>query len=467
MSSPEKSNARAPEKQGNCEDSPLLTEQDTIAAIATPSGAGGVGIVRLSGSRAADIALHICGGQPMQARFAYHRRFLDADGDIIDDGLAIRFVAPQSFTGEDCVELQGHGGKIVLGRLLQRCLELGARQARPGEFSERAFLNGKIDLVQAEAIADLIAANTNAAAKQAQASLRGVFSGAVHQLAGDITKLRVYVEAALDFPDEDVDFLSDGSISESIENLVAALQVLLQQAHEGALIQTGAKLVLAGKPNAGKSSLLNALSGDDVAIVTDIPGTTRDLLRQTVVIGGVPFQLVDTAGLRSSHDPIEQEGVRRAEQAIRDADITLLVIDDSAPHTAAAIVEAQDALLVFNKIDLSGRNPGHFRHHDADAIALSVHTGQGIENLKEKILEKLGLRDSAETPFSARQRHIHALREALSQLLTSQQQFLSSGAGELLAEDLKRTHDSLGTITGVLSNDALLGEIFSSFCIGK
>ena len=352
--------------------------------------------------------------------------------------------------------------------MLQRCLELGAREARAGEFTERAFLNDKIDLVQAEAIADLIAANSDAAARQAQASLRGVFSDAVNSLAGDATALRVYVEAALDFPDEDVDFLSDGKIAASLESLTAGLQQLLDKAREGALFQAGAQLVLAGKPNAGKSSLLNVLSGDDVAIVTSIPGTTRDLLKENIVIGGVPFQVVDTAGLRTSDDPIEREGIRRAETAIRDADITLLVIDDEAEDSPTTDFESKDStLLVFNKIDRSGRSPGFFQHINKDAVALSVHTGAGIDALKSAILDKLGLQQTTDNRFSARQRHIHTLESAREQLEGCRQRFSENGAGELLAEDLKLIHATLGQITGVLSSDELLGEIFASFCIGK
>ena len=468
MSSPGKSSEKAPEVAAEELPQRPGVERDTIAAIATPAGVGGVGIIRLSGTKVTDIAGSLCGDTHLRERFAHYREFLDGNGDVIDDGLAIRFTAPRSFTGEDCLELQCHGGRYVLARLLQRCLELGAREARAGEFTERAFLNDKIDLVQAEAIADLIAANSDAAARQAQASLRGVFSDAVNSLADDVTALRVYVEAALDFPDEDVDFLSDGKVAASLESLTAGLQQLLDKAREGALFQAGAQLVLAGKPNAGKSSLLNVLSGDDVAIVTSIPGTTRDLLKENIVIGGVPFQVVDTAGLRTSDDPIEREGIRRAETAIRDADITLLVIDDEAEDSPTPDIESKDStLLVFNKIDRSGRSPGVFQHINKDAVALSVHTGAGIDALKSAILDKLGLQQTTDNRFSARQRHIHALESAGEQLEGCRQRFSDNGAGELLAEDLKLIHATLGQITGVLSSDELLGEIFSSFCIGK
>jgi len=467
MSSREELNATAPEQESSTPNRDLLTDHDTIAAVATPSGTGGIGVIRLSGTRAIEIARRISSGQTLRERTAHYTQFLDETGSVIDDGLVIVFVAPRSFTGQDCVELQGHGGPIVLNQLLRRCLDLGARQARPGEFSERAFLNNKIDLVQAEAIADLIAANSEMAAKQAQASLSGVFSDSVHAISRDITALRVYVEAALDFPEEDVDFLSDGQVTGTLQNIITAVDELRSRARDGALVQAGATLVLAGKPNAGKSSLLNALSGDDVAIVTEIPGTTRDLLKETVIIADIPFQLIDTAGLRSSDDPIEQEGVRRAEKAIAQADITLHVLDDSEDPVLGSISPAPNALLIFNKIDLSGRSPEVFKESGVDAVALSARTGEGIDGLRSVLLKKLGLRDDSENRFSARERHIQALEETLAGLEACQARFSMSGAGELLAEDLKAAHNLLGTITGKLSNDDLLGEIFSSFCIGK
>ena len=438
---------------------------ETIAAVATAAGQGGIGVVRLSGSRAVEIALCITQREGITNRFAHYSKFFNAQGDVIDDGLVIGFNGPKSFTGEDCVELQGHGGPVVLNLVLQRCLELGARHANPGEFSERAFLNGRIDLVQAEAIADLIAADSAVAAQQAQASISGVFSDSIHQIIGDVTNLRVFVEAALDFPEEEIDFISEGNVDKKIDAILERLSTLIKQAREGAILQSGATLVLSGEPNVGKSSLLNALSGEDIAIVTNIPGTTRDLLKRTVVIEGVPFELVDTAGLRITDDPVEIEGVKRAEAAIEHADILLEIIDDSAPNPNPKI--GAGAIRVLNKIDLTGRTPGAFDIDGSTAMALSVHTGQGIAELKQRILDELGVNKNTENRFSARERHLRALEEGFSSLETAKDRFLANRAGELLAEDLRKIHDTLGAITGLLTSDELLGEIFSSFCIGK
>ena len=438
---------------------------ETIAAVATAAGQGGIGVVRLSGSRAVEIALCITQREGITNRFAHYSKFFNAQGDVIDDGLVIGFNGPKSFTGEDCVELQGHGGPVVLNLVLQRCLELGARHANPGEFSELAFLNGRIDLVQAEAIADLIAADSAIAAQQAQASISGVFSDSIHQVIEEVTNLRVFVEAALDFPEEEIDFISEGHVDKKIDAILERLGTLIKQAREGAILQSGATLVLSGEPNVGKSSLLNALSGEDIAIVTNIPGTTRDLLKRTVIIEGVPFELVDTAGLRTTDDPVEIEGVKRAEAAIEHADILLEIIDDSAPNPNPKI--GAGAIRVLNKIDLTDRTPGAFDIDGLTAIALSVHTGQGIAELKQRILDELGINKHTENRFSARERHLRALDEGYSSLKTAKDRFLANRAGELLAEDLRAIHDTLGAITGLLTSDELLGEIFSSFCIGK
>mgnify|MGYP001571720558 FL=1 len=438
---------------------------ETIAAVATAAGQGGVGVVRLSGSKAVEIALCITQREGINNRFAHYSKFFNAQGDVIDDGLVIGFNGPKSFTGEDCVELQGHGGPVVLNLVLQRCLELGARHANPGEFSERAFLNGRIDLIQAEAIADLIAADSAIAAQQAQASISGVFSDSIHKIIGDITSLRVFVEAALDFPEEEIDFISEGNVDTKIDAILERLSTLINQAREGAILQSGATLVLSGEPNVGKSSLLNALSGEDIAIVTNIPGTTRDLLKRTVVIEGVPFELVDTAGLRTTDDPVEIEGVKRAEAAIKHADILLEIIDDSAPNPTPK--RNAGAIRVLNKIDLTDRTPGPLDINGSTAMALSVHTGQGIAELKQRILDELGINKNTENRFSARERHLRALDEGFSSLEAAKTRFLTNRAGELLAEDLRKIQDTLGTITGLLTSDELLGEIFSSFCIGK
>ena len=438
---------------------------ETIAAVATAAGQGGVGVVRLSGSKAVEIALCITQREGINNRFAHYSKFFNAQGDVIDDGLVIGFNGPKSFTGEDCVELQGHGGPVVLNLVLQRCLELGARHANPGEFSERAFLNGRIDLIQAEAIADLIAADSAIAAQQAQASISGVFSDSIHKIIGDITSLRVFVEAALDFPEEEIDFISEGNVDTKIDVILERLSTLINQAREGAILQSGATLVLSGEPNVGKSSLLNALSGEDIAIVTNIPGTTRDLLKRTVVIEGVPFELVDTAGLRTTDDPVEIEGVKRAEAAIKHADILLEIIDDSAPNPTPK--RNAGAIRVLNKIDLTDRTPGPLDINGSTAMALSVHTGQGIAELKQRILDELGINKNTENRFSARERHLRALDEGFSSLEAAKDRFLANRAGELLAEDLRKIQDTLGAITGLLTSDELLGEIFSSFCIGK
>lgn len=440
---------------------------DTIAAIATAPGRGGIGVIRLSGPKALDIGKALTGQTSFTPRLAHYARFVDSDTSVLDDGLLLFFPGPHSFTGEDVVEIQGHGGPVVLNLLLQRCFALGARQARPGEFSERAFLNDKLDLVQAEAIADLINAQTQTAARQARASLSGTFSDAINELATAMVGLRVYVEAAIDFPEEEIDFLSEGHVSQRLALILEQGRQLRHSARQGALIRNGATVVLAGRPNAGKSSLLNTLAGDQIAIVTDQPGTTRDVLREHIELEGVPIYLTDTAGLRESDDHIEQEGVRRAHSAMAKADLIVHLIDDSSSEPEQTLTIEGPVLRVLNKIDLTGRQPGREHAETVPTVAISTRTGEGLPSLKETLLMMIGLETGSDTVFSARERHLTALDDTLAILTEAEQQFLASGAGELLAEDLRQAHNTLGEITGKMSSDELLGEIFSSFCIGK
>lgn len=449
-----------------------MLDRDTIAAIATAHGKGGIGIVRLSGPAARHIGEQVC-GKPLPLRMATHARFHAVDKQVIDEGIGLFFAAPASFTGEDVVELHGHGGLMVPRLLLDTVLALGARMARPGEFSERAFLNGKLDLVQAEAIADLIEAGSAQAARNAIHSLQGVFSRAVNTVADQVLQLRLYIEAALDFPEEEIDFLADGKVAAQLQNVLDALHGVLAQAKQGALLREGIRVVIAGKPNVGKSSLLNALAQRDVAIVTDIPGTTRDVLREQVMVAGIPLHIIDTAGLRDSADPVEQEGIRRARQEMAQADVMLLLVDSSAEpmQDASAAWQALDSgplpaipvLLVLNKIDCSGLPAGD---HNG-VLQLSARTGAGMDALVNALQHAAGLHDWGEGAFSARSRHLDALRRALDKLEHALLQFQVAGAGELLAEDLREAHACLGEITGHVSADELLGRIFSSFCIGK
>ncbi len=398
--------------------------------------------------------------------------FRDADGEVIDVGLGLYFPAPHSFTGEHVLELHGHGGPVVLDQLLARVLELGARQARPGEFSERAFLNDKLDLAQAEAIADLIDSSTASAARAAVRSLQGEFSRRVHALTDTLIQLRTFVEAAIDFPEEEIDFLSDSEIQRRLDRLCVDLPQLLASTRQGCLLREGMTVVLAGQPNVGKSSILNRLARRDAAIVTPVAGTTRDVLREHIQIDGMPLHIIDTAGLRDSDDPVEQEGIRRAWAQIEQADRILLVIDDQAGFEAAdqKLLERLPANLpctrVFNKIDLSGREPGVRETGGLVEVALSAFDGEGVEALRQHLKAVMGYRDSASGGFSARRRHLEALRRAADHLEKAQA-CLSAGSGELLAEELRLAQRELSEITGAFSSDDLLGEIFSSFCIGK
>lgn len=451
--------------------------RETIAAIATAPGRGGVGIVRVSGPRALPIAITLTGREPV-VRHAHHGPFHADDGEVIDEGLLLFFRGPHSFTGEDVLELQGHGGPMVLDMLLQRCVELGARLARPGEFSERAFLNDKLDLAQAEAIADLIEASSAQAARNAVRSLQGEFSRRVHQLTEQLIQLRIHVEAAIDFPEEEIDFLADGQILAQLEAVRATLSTVLREAGQGALLRDGMTVVIAGRPNAGKSSLLNALAGREAAIVTAVAGTTRDVLREHIHIDGMPLHVVDTAGLRDTDDAVEKIGVQRAIEAIREADRVLLVVDASAgqpddplqywPDLLAVRPDPAKTTLIRNKADLTGEPSSLSVDQDGQAtLSLSARSGEGIELLRDHLKHCMGYQQTGEGSFSARRRHLDALRKAEAYLDSGHRQLTQAGAGELLAEDLRQAQQALGEITGTFTSDDLLGRIFSSFCIGK
>lgn len=455
---------------------------DTIAAIATAPGRGGIGIIRLSGNSALSIGQKLCDVTP-QPRHAHFCSFKNRSGGAIDTGIALYFPGPHSFTGEDVVELQAHGGPVILDLLLREACNLGARQARPGEFSERAYLNDKIDLTQAEAIADLINSTTEKAALNASRSLQGEFSRKIEQLVTRVTKLRVYVEAAIDFPEEEIDFIGDGQVRDRLQGIIEQFEVIYREARQGSLVREGMKLVIAGRPNAGKSSLLNALSGQDTAIVTPIEGTTRDVLREHIQIDGMPLHIVDTAGLRDSGDAIEQEGIRRAWQEMESADHILLVVDgqtltdaridenDLWPEKNEHLTRSIPVTIVYNKCDLSCHQPSITSEDRRTAIHLSAKNGAGMDLLKQHLKALMGYEEggaeSEEGQFSARRRHLQSLETAREFLLNGQQQILATAAGELLADDLRQCQNSLGEITGTVSSDDLLGEIFSSFCIGK
>ena len=441
-------------------------DNDTIVAIATPPGRGGVGIVRVSGRQATAVLNAICGRQVPVGRVTL-ASFRDAAGERVDRGLVLRFEAPHSFTGEDVVELHGHGGPVVLDLLVQAALAAGARLARPGEFTERAFHNGKLDLAQAEAVADLIASGSVAAARSAMRSLTGEFSRLIDELSGEILDLRVFVEAAIDFAAEEVDFLADSDLASRLERLIGRLELIFGRATQGVLLNEGIALVLAGRPNVGKSSLLNRLLGYERAIVTDVPGTTRDVLAERMDIGGIPVRIVDTAGLRRTQDAIEREGISRACAQIEVADVVLLVYDASLPESIDGLIEEFDIptdrlVVVANKVDLLEAPDGV---QQAGHTAVSALTGCGIESLTAEIQRVVGYQPQ-EGAIAARRRHLDALERTRSALERGRRNF-RVGAGELLAEDLREAHRSLGEIVGAVSSDELLGEIFSRFCIGK
>lgn len=446
---------------------------DTIVAAATPTGRGGVAIVRISGSSVTHIASQII-KKTLKPRYAEFTAFYDAFDQAIDEGIALYFPDPHSFTGEDVLELQGHGGPAIVDCLIQRVLELGARLARPGEFSERAFLNNKLDLAQAEAIADLIDAASIHAARNAVRSLQGEFSKKIHALVESMIQLRIYIEAAIDFAEEEIDFLASSQITQQLAALLRELEKIQASAAQGSLLRDGITAVIAGQPNVGKSSLLNQLSGKDSAIVTDIPGTTRDVLREYILIDGMPMHIIDTAGLRESEDRVEQIGIERAHHEIAQADIILCVVNATEPTITlesigidSNLISSKPIILIRNKIDLISEKSSIVIEDKKTVISLCAKSGEGIELLKNQIKKTVGFNVQTEGQFSARRRHLDALSRAHTFLINGQRQLIENRAGELLAEDLRQAQLALNEITGEFTSDDLLGRIFSSFCIGK
>lgn len=441
---------------------------DTIVAAATPPGTGGVGIVRISGPHAEAIATQIVGALP-KPRYAAHRSFTDAAGNAIDSGIVLYFPAPGSFTGESVVELQGHGGPVVVSLVVDAAVSAGARLAEPGEFTKRAFLNDKLDLAQAEAVADLIGSGTEQAARAALRSLAGEFSRLVDDVAGEVERLRLYVEAAIDFPEEELDFLSDQGLQDAIERTAASFASLLAQARVGRVLRDGYRVVIVGKPNAGKSSLMNRLSGEDTAIVTEVAGTTRDILREQINIDGLAVELVDTAGLRNDPDRIEAEGIRRARDALQSAD-AVLWIQDASEDKEGAINEELPAdvpiIVVRNKIDLTQEQVGVDKNDDS-IIRLSAKSGDGLAELRTQVRRLAGYRDLGEQTVTARRRHTDAVKRSRDHFAAGRQALSEQRAGEVFAEELRLAHQALGEITGATSSDDLLGMIFTEFCIGK
>lgn len=454
-----------------------VLSQETIVAQATAPGRGGVGIIRVSGPLAAKVALEVT-GKELRPRYAEYLPFTAQDGTQLDQGIALYFPNPHSFTGEDVLELQGHGGPVVMDMLIKRILQVpGIRTARPGEFSERAFLNDKLDLAQAEAIADLIDASSEEAAKSALQSLQGAFSGRINTLVESLIHLRIYVEAAIDFPEEEIDFLADGKVSADLQAIIDNLAAVRQEANQGAIMREGMKVVIAGRPNAGKSSLLNALSGKDSAIVTDIAGTTRDVLREHIHIDGMPLHIIDTAGLRDASDEVEKIGIERAWDEIAQADRVLFMVDGTTtdatdpkeiwPDFVDRLPENIGITVIRNKADQTGEELGICHVNDPTLIRLSAKTGAGVESLRNHLKECMGFAGGNEGGFMARRRHLEALERAAEHLDIGQQQLEGFMAGEILAEELRITQQHLNEITGEFSSDDLLGRIFSSFCIGK
>ncbi|WP_284299180.1 tRNA uridine-5-carboxymethylaminomethyl(34) synthesis GTPase MnmE [Thalassotalea loyana] len=455
----------------------LSSNTETIAAQATAPGRGGVGIIRVSGPLASKVAVTILGKQP-KTRYAEYLPFKDQSGQTLDQGIALYFEGPNSFTGEDVLELQGHGGPVILDMLLKEILAIeNIRMAKPGEFSEQAFLNDKLDLTQAEAIADLINSSSEQAAKSALQSLQGSFSKLVHQLVEDVIHLRMYVEAAIDFPEEEIDFLADEKVMNDLTAIIDSVEDVQKQAKQGSILREGMRVVIAGRPNAGKSSLLNALSGKETAIVTDIEGTTRDVLTEQIHIDGMPLHIIDTAGLRESPDKVEQIGIERAWKEIKQADRVLLMVDSSNdqaidlktfwPEFYQALPENIGVTLIKNKADISGATIGKTVENDEPVITLSAKTNQGVDLLTEHLKEIIGYQGSTEGGFMARRRHLVALENAYKHLTSGKDQLEAYVAGEILAEELRLCQQELNEITGEFTSDDLLGKIFSSFCIGK
>ena len=451
----------------------MSVRPDTIAAVATAPGRGGVNVVRVSGPAVRSIAEAVLGRVPQPRRAELHR-FADEAGAVIDVGLALYFPGPRSYTGEDVLELQGHGGPVVMDVLLQRVLGAGARLATAGEFTQRAFLNDKLDLAQAEAIADLIDSGSAQAARAALRSLQGEFSARVHELAERTLELRMWIEAAIDFPEEEVDFLADRALGARMEDLRGRFAELAETARQGALLRDGLTVVIAGRPNAGKSSLLNRLAGYDAAIVTAIPGTTRDVLRERIAIDGLPLHVLDTAGLRDAGDVVEAEGVRRAHVEMARADRVLFVVDSSDAEAVARLADDLQRLptaartVVFNKVDRSGGPARVETQPDGSVhVYLSAATGVGVEGLRGHLKDCIGFHPAAEGALSARTRHIDALRRARAHVEAADGLLHARHAGELVAQELRDAHQALGEITGEVSSDDLLGKIFASFCIGK
>lgn len=446
-----------------------MTRSEIIAAIATASGRAGIGIIRVSGARLEEFILAVL-GRRLPARRAVLANFLDADGGALDCGVALYFPAPHSYTGEDVLELQGHGGPVVLQLVLRRCVEAGARLAEPGEFTRRAFLNDKIDLAQAESVADLINASTARAAHCALQSLQGAFSDRIERLVGGLTELRTLVESALDFPEEDIDALHRGAAEQRLLELKAMLSELEQASRQGSLLREGMRIVLVGQPNVGKSSLLNRLAGEELAIVTEIPGTTRDAIRQSIDLDGVPAHVIDTAGLRDSADPIEGLGIARTWATVEKADLVLLIMDCRTGETPEdrRICERLPAdvpqVKVMNKVDLSGHRASKEDQGGSTVVWVSAKTGDGVELLRQSLLEAAGWTGEAEGLFMARARHLEALSAAVGHLERAESQLART---ELFAEELRLAQSALGRITGEVTPDDLLGEIFSRFCIGK